>query len=864
MISCILAVLLSLCGLILAVGYYALWNTEFYLEPIRDYLGNPDADPVLLYTAISIAFTLILSIISYILTLDSKRTRRPRLLLFFIFWGIAIQCSALAASMQTNLVMAISIAVVTAFGLPFLIFPVESIFRTLLLVPGKFFLRLGKYGPAAFFLSKGLLFQPSHTSLMESLGQSFHLSGKPARAREYLVPLVQDKVASEETIRYLVEGYEQEKDHLRALEYLALLRERRPDDPKIRARLIDIYVNMGWLDHAIPLVEEEMDWESVEDILRLADLYARKAEWPRVRKLLADSADLEKGNCSRTLFEYRRIVQNNPDYMEITRDLAELLWNMGRKQEAADYFERFLSHDPDDMELRRRLLDYYLEVSHVIMVEKHIEYLIKKGEMSPLIMREYAQLLIQKENLEDAMEHLAQARRIYPEHYQFPFIMAQIHYEAGRYDDARREMAETMKIVPPENKDEVSLLHRKIEGAIVNAEIKILKDKINDDPQNADLRMELVDRLMANAYLERVTSEIDSLLYYKPELRPAVIEFIEKLADKYSRNYLLLDYLADMYLRDSNFEKCMGIYEKMACQSLEPRESIRASCNKLIKINSKFIPALLRLGDLAHEDKDHETMIHLYCRCMEIAPESMTTRLDMLFDALCEVGDFKKAEGVGLYILKSSPENSQVIIRMGKLALESGRLETAIDYFESALKIDSANQDTRSLLQQANRLLKKRHLDNTLQKLEAEPDNSEFRELAGDLLCYFEEYTEAVKHYQRAAQLSPQPDLCKAKLAFALAKRGMLDLAEETLNEVRLVISEHPRQQDLKTFIYLTAAQFERELEPRKAIIYYKQIFRVDAGFRDVVQRIEKIESLGITTTPYGKKLRVDTPDAKQ
>ncbi|HRR32261.1 MAG TPA: hypothetical protein P5557_13295, partial [Candidatus Sumerlaeia bacterium] len=95
-----------------------------------------------------------------------------------------------------------------------------------------------------------------------------------------------------------------------------------------------------------------------------------------------------------------------------------------------------------------------------------------------------------------------------------------------------------------------------------------------------------------------------------------------------------------------------------------------------------------------------------------------------------------------------------------------------------------------------------------------------------------------------------------AKLAYCLARRGMLDLAEETLGEIKLSLSDNPHQEEIKSYFLDTAIQFEKELEHQKALKLYKQIFRVDAGFKDVVARIEKIENLGMTVTPYGKKIR--------
>ena len=854
-----LAALLLVLGVALALFYFAYWNSYDHLSIIREYIGDLETDVIGLYTYIGFGITAFFSIIAYLLTMDSKRAKRPSTLLYLCFLNLSIQAAALLGALLENAVTAvisIPAALVIAFASPFLIFSFEALLFKIFGGLGFFGMRMKWYRAASFFIHKALLLKPADPQLIEAQGQCLHRSGRLSSARAVLIPLMKAIPLSDDSLYLLAEGFEKSGRPEEAISFYQDLQTRHPDDLSLSLRLSDLYLKTEQVDLAIPLIEARTDFNSLDEILRLERLYLKAGNTSRVRELLAQAARVEEAPCAKTLFEYRRILQASPDDAQLLRDIGDLCWELGKKGEGAEYYERLLSLESDNKDLRRMLLQYHLETLNVAMVEKHIEHLLRQGEMSPLILKEYAQLLIQKENYEGAIEHLNKARERYPEEYQFPQLLAQLYYDHKEYDRAREELAEAIKIAPQEKKDELQILARKIEGAIVNAQIKDLRDKIDADPKNTKLRYDLIERLMVNSYFERVTSEIDTFLYFHPEMKEEIRAFIENLASRYEQNFLLLDYLADMCLKDKELDKALAIYERASSRVLEPRSVMKSCCEKIFRIDPDYLPAHKKFGELALEEKDWETLVRHWRICFERNEELIADRLDIFFDALCAVGNQAEALIAGQRMIARSPENPKLLTKLGKLYLDCKRFPDAMELFDKAKALAPADKDNIKLLEKALSSEKKRKLDEAIQRLEAEPDNSELREEAGDLLCFFEDFTEAVKHYQRAAQLAPQPDICKAKLAYCLARRGMLDLAEETLGEIKLSLSDNPHQEEIKSYFLDTAIQFEKELEHQKALKLYKQIFRVDAGFKDVVARIEKIENLGMTVTPYGKKIR--------
>jgi tetratricopeptide (TPR) repeat protein len=112
----------------------------------------------------------------------------------------------------------------------------------------------------------------------------------------------------------------------------------------------------------------------------------------------------------------------------------------------------------------------------------------------------------------------------------------------------------------------------------------------------------------------------------------------------------------------------------------------------------------------------------------------------------------------------------------------------------------------------------------------------------GDLYVAMGEAKKAIPYFQRASQEPELRSLALGKLASAMSRLRMFDLSEETLDEVKLGAESPERQNQLKVLFFDVAEIFESEEMTDRALKFYKKIFRVDASFRNVV---DKIEALG-------------------
>ena len=113
----------------------------------------------------------------------------------------------------------------------------------------------------------------------------------------------------------------------------------------------------------------------------------------------------------------------------------------------------------------------------------------------------------------------------------------------------------------------------------------------------------------------------------------------------------------------------------------------------------------------------------------------------------------------------------------------------------------------------------------------------------GDILVDFKQYNEAIAQFQKASQTDRLRAIGKAKLARCLVVKSLFDLADETIREIALDENDREFIEPLKEVLYDIATRFESERYYQKAGALYKQIFKVDASYRDVVEKVEKFTS---------------------
>jgi tetratricopeptide (TPR) repeat protein len=179
---------------------------------------------------------------------------------------------------------------------------------------------------------------------------------------------------------------------------------------------------------------------------------------------------------------------------------------------------------------------------------------------------------------------------------------------------------------------------------------------------------------------------------------------------------------------------------------------------------------------------------------------------------------------------------------MAEIASELGLFDAAAEHLTRAQQLEPANEMYPTLLRLLAKKQKRAHTAELESRLASgEPNAAAYDEL-GDAYRELDQLGDAMTAYQRAIQLEPQRDVTRAKLAYAFASRNLFEDADETLQQVELRPQMSPSDlQVLKDLFYRCAERMEAGSEPAAALRAFRSVLRIEAGYKDVVERVERL-----------------------
>ncbi|MCD6384185.1 tetratricopeptide repeat protein, partial [Candidatus Sumerlaeota bacterium] len=848
----VLSILIVLIGLVSGVFYYILWVSPSVQENLEKRVGEIYGTQFWLYALIVLGVECVLFLIAYLFSLDSQRQRRPYLRLYLGGFALAFPSLALySGSLGDTLSRPLSIAglAVATLLIPCGIFLIEWLVAHLFIFLGRVAFSLHLWGISQR-LSRVVLCILLHNVEARKL-HALTLFQKKLydQAESILYPLYSSgEDTSLELLQTLLHIYEEKNNKKRMAELLEILHSRQPDEDKWRVQLINCLEELGEHQRTAELLEEKPEYQNLNFVVRLERIYA-EIEPRKAKSLCTLMAELEGEPYPQSLMAYRQLLQKLPDDIELLESMVSICLKANYTDEACEYMERILGLNPERLDIREKLIALYRERLNYPKLRKHLEEMIAQStNVSADLMADYIDTLIHSESPEKAISYLQQAKETFPVDYRFPRMLAEIYYEQKQYDRALAEMTKALALAPEEKKGELSVLKHKIQGALLNIELAEVQKQVEASPDDIELRFKYIEKLTANAYVEKAAAELDQLLYFRPEAKESAMKHLTKLCETYERTFLLLNYLADLYLKDMNLDKVLDLYKIMANQSLHPDNILMEGCRKILVVDETYEPAVRLLAEIHYKNKNWAEAAQMFQRCLELSPSSEAGEIyRYLVEIYWEQNEFEKVCEIAPLAIKADPYNVALYKRLARALIRCERFSEAMNWLIEARNIDTHDQEIFKLIRETDTNIKKERLLELKELVQNYPDNTQYHFELAELCLAFDRLNEAILHFQKAAQQPLLFNISKVKLALCLAKKGMFDLAEETLAEVNLSLKNEEEFREIKGVIYDIAGEFEKEKLKDKALKYYKEVFRLDAGFRNVVEKIERLQS----STPW-------------
>jgi tetratricopeptide (TPR) repeat protein len=222
--------------------------------------------------------------------------------------------------------------------------------------------------------------------------------------------------------------------------------------------------------------------------------------------------------------------------------------------------------------------------------------------------------------------------------------------------------------------------------------------------------------------------------------------------------YMTLSYQAwgDMFFKQKQYRLARGKYEQAV---------IIARNNQLDK--SRVATAVNRLAQAYQAEKEFVKAHELFSEALKLAPDNATFRSDLenslIFwgDFLKEAKQYQEASQKYQSALGFNKNNPQTLKRLGEVAFLQKNYPQARTYFETTIAIEAKSAEIFTYLGQIclaqNQLSE---AENHLKKaLFIDPNSAPARIALGQFFEKRRAFGEAIREYQLANDITPQPDL---------------------------------------------------------------------------------------------------------
>ncbi len=826
----------------------------------RDPNGNPEMVPLLKESSEPLIWQVmaglagvvgLLAALSYGFSFDTRASRRPRVGLMFTFLATGLLLGSAAegllasgAGVGSLSPEGIGLLAGCTVGIPLLWLGFEAAVAGILgsLVKGA---DRAKKRRRAFVLSRLLLlFRPGKTETLRSVAlERFRRGDRSGQIAQDLQGFFDTgDHQSEEVVEALCRLAAEQRDPARYLFFLTRLHLLRPDDEDLTEALIEENLAQDHQAEALRLIEAKGVGDRLEEQQRHAYLLLELGQAERAVDLAADMARMEGIPFQVSGDLLRRVLELRPKLhaaLNLLGEQATLSRNLDR---AIRRFEQSLEVNPNQPDIKMRLLDLYRETQLLDRLETLLSQLVRdpKTNQGPAMEVEYADVLVTNKKIPEAQEFLAERVKRSPNR----FLLLDRYAEVLCTVEEWKEAAEINEraLGQAESEDERARARSRtarIERALLTAEVYDLQQEVEAHPRDGDLAIQLIRRLVESNQVERAIAQADSLVRRLPDARGQVKKTLSELGLRPDGPFILLSYLADLYLEDSEYQNVVDLIEPLRIRSLTPDAVEADLCQKILHRVPNHLESLRRVGDINRREHRFAEMVHYYVLYVAHGGKSTEEINHALFEAYENLGDYANAKSYALGLMEHHAEDDNIPFRLATLAFKATQLEDALHYARLSVERNKRNMDAERLIKKVDRILREQ-LSATLQKqLEEGKTSPEDLETLADLYFSLGNVDKAIPLFQRAARDPSRSVRSKAKLALCLAEKGLFDIANETIAGIE-VVPESEDTEEILDLLYQIAGHFEAERLLEKAGRIYKTVFLVDAGYRDVVKKIEK------------------------
>lgn len=352
--------------------------------------------------------------------------------------------------------------------------------------------------------------------------------------------------------------------------------------------------------------------------------------------------------------ELRRVVRDDPDFLDAWVDLAVILQTSGRYREAAIQYEKALEQDPDNLPLWLRLIDTYLKAKKPELALKTV----KRAPASPVLQMEAAAAFLDEKLYTGAATILnaLKDRPGAPEEMYF--------YLAALALESRKDSNEAIRLL-----GQVSFQSRLAERAL-RWRLQLMLEQ-NQGAEALTLAQKAIAQLPDDRTYRVLGAQVAAETGNFAEAKKILQSALEKWPD----DPALLYHLASMADAAGDKAEAMRLMEKLV--ALDPDNP----------------QALNYVGyTLAEQGRDLPKAYELIQKALAGAPNDLHI-LDSLAWVQYQMGDYQSAWKSITYTIERGADNPTIWEHYGDIARKIGKKAEARKAYARALKLNPENPD---------------------------------------------------------------------------------------------------------------------------------------------------------------------------
>ncbi len=699
-------------------------------------------------------------------------------------------------------------------------------------------------GAALFANRLSLLFEPGQVSMLRSVTLARFRRGVRGDVVETLKQLHEAGKKDPDILEALCKSCSEEKDSEGFLKYLKELYEI-VDDNEIRDALVQELYDQKKFEEAYKVSKEGPEPEDVESLGRYAEIVLHLGHTQEVVDIAIKIAEEEGIPFRGSQRLLREVLNKDTGNTRVLNELARQADRMALKDQRIKWLEKSLEADPEQKKVRLELIQIYRQLEQTQRLEQLLDEVIEENPDDIELNVEYA--LVLRRNAKDtrALAILDKINKRDESPAAAYLLEAEIHFEQEQWEEAKSILEKGFKHLPSaEERHQMERLLNKIEKAILTDEVAEIFEGARNEPENPDLQIAALTRLVEGHHTDKILTLTDDILERHPGLKHDVIEILRKYCDAPEAPFSVMDFLSDLLVSERQFDDALEVISLLVDRSLDKVSTARDHTQKILRQSPHHLPSLKFLGDTYHYHGRFSDMIHSYSLYLSNGGEETEDIQRAMVTAYLTVNDYKSAQKYVKKLLSENPKQPDLLKKVIVAAIEADEAEDAAEFLKSLKLTAPRDEEIDRLNKLVDQALGERRFNFLKQEHDAGKGSAESLEQLGDLATEMENYNDAITYYQRASRDKSDAIMARralAKLARAYMQKRLDDLCVETLKGININLETDPPEEVsiIMDILYEIGGLFAEVKMYDRAERVYKQICKIDAGYKDVLKKVE-------------------------